>query len=182
MQIDDLELAFANTGRLVQGVRADQWGASTPCEEWDLRTLVNHTTWVVAMFSDAAQGRPPALPRDADVLGDDPVGAYKTAADATLAAWRARGLDGTMQLPPGEMPATFGFGINVLDTYVHGWDIARATGQKAGLEPDLCAALFDFMPNVVPAEPRGDNFGPVVGVPADAPAVDRLLGFCGRKP
>jgi uncharacterized protein (TIGR03086 family) len=182
MQIDDLELAFANTGRLVQGVRADQWTASTPCAEWDLRTLVNHTTWVVAMFGDAAQGRAPAVPRDADVLGGDPVGAYKTAAGATLAAWRERGLDGTVQLPPGEMPAAFGLGINVTDTYVHGWDIARATGQDAALEPGLCAALLDFMPNVAPAVRRGDNFGPVVDVGADAPVVDRLLGFCGRRP
>jgi len=26
----------------VAGVREDQWSDSTPCEDWDVRTLVNH--------------------------------------------------------------------------------------------------------------------------------------------
>ena len=56
MEMHDLEPAFANTERLVRGIRADQWNAGTPCTEWDLRTLVNHTTWVVSMFGAVTAG------------------------------------------------------------------------------------------------------------------------------
>ena len=56
--IQALELAFANTGRLIAGVRAEQWEAGTPCEKWDVRQLVNHVTSVVQMFGGAAAGEP----------------------------------------------------------------------------------------------------------------------------
>ena len=181
MQIDDLQLAFANTGRLVRGVRTEQWSTETPCSEWDLRTLANHTVWVVSMFGTAVHGRPPTASPDADVLGEDPAAAFDAAAADTLAAWRECGFEGTINLRAGEMPAANGFAINVVDTYVHGWDIARATGQDPKLDPTLCGALLDVMPDLLPAVRRGDNFGPALEVPLDAPVTDRLLGFLGRK-
>ena len=34
--------ALAATGRIVRGITADRWHASTPCPGWDARALVNH--------------------------------------------------------------------------------------------------------------------------------------------
>jgi len=181
VQIDDLELAFANTGRLVSGVRADQWTADTPCTDWNVRALANHTTWVVAMFADVVQGRPPTAARDADLLGDDPAAAFAGTTRATLDAWRARGFEGTVTFGPGELPAVSAFAINLFDTYVHGWDIAQATGQDAELDPVLCAVLLDALPGLASVVRRGDNFGPEVDVAPDAPVADRMLAYLGRK-
>jgi uncharacterized protein (TIGR03086 family) len=181
MQIEDLDLAFANTGRLVRGVRAEQWTEGTPCAEWNLRTLANHTTWVVSMFGDVVQGRPPAVARDAELLGDDPGAAFAATAATTLDAWRDRGFAGTVTFGPGELPVASAFAINVFDTYVHGWDIAQATGQDAELDPALCATLLEVLPSLASVVRRGDNFGPEVDVAADAPVADRLLGYLGRK-
>jgi uncharacterized protein (TIGR03086 family) len=181
MQINDLELAFANTGRLVRGVRADQWTAGTPCTQWNLRTLANHTTWVVSMLGDVAQGRPPTAARDAELLGDDPGAAFAATAATTLDAWQTRGFEGAVTFGPGELPAVSAFAINVFDTYVHGWDIAQATGQDAELDPALCAVLLEVLPSLAPVVRRGDNFGPELEVAPDAPVADRLLAWLGRK-
>ena len=180
--IDDLHEAFANTGRLVDGVSPDQWDAATPCTAWDLRALVNHLTWVVEMFGAAAKGDGPPHERGSDVLGDDPAGAFHRAADTAIGAWRSRGTAGALRIPIGELPAQVALGINMTDVYVHGWDVARATGQDAKLDDRICAELLAFLPAAVPPGARERAFGPIVDVPADAPASDRLLAYCGRVP
>ena len=60
---------------------------------------------------------------------------------------------------------------------MHGWDLARATGQPydagRGGGAGLPGVRQSFEP---PAEGSGDGglFGPPVAVPDDAPALDRL--------
>ncbi len=77
-------------------------------------------------------------------------------------------------------------GIVELDELVlHGWDLARATGQAFRCDPASTAAVFEFTAaSALPEHPasREGLFGPVVDVPADAPAFDRALGFAGRDP
>ena len=77
-------------------------------------------------------------------------------------------------------------GVVALDEVVmHGWDLARATGQQFSCDPASTAAVLAF----TSASARPENlhrregmFGPVVEVPPDAPALDRALGFAGRDP
>jgi len=180
--IDDLDRALTNTARLVRGIRDDQWRAPTPCSDWDVAALVNHATWVNEVFAGAAQGKPPATGGIERQLGADPAGDFDRAAAAVLAAWRARDLDGTVKIPLGEVPAAAAVRINTTDSFIHGWDIAQATGQDARLDDAMSGSLLDFMTALLPPEPRDHKFGPVVDVPDDAPAADRLLAYSGRKP
>lgn len=181
--IDGLRLALTNTERLVGGVRADQWGMPTPCTEWDVRALVNHTTWVSRAFTTrAAEGRELTSSRDEDLLGDTPARAFADAAGTSLTAWEARGTGGTMSLPIGELPAEGALGIQTLDTYIHAWDLARATGQDDRFDPSLADEMYEFMMRALPAPPRDGRFAPAVEVAADASALDRLLAHSGRTP
>jgi uncharacterized protein (TIGR03086 family) len=66
---------------------------------------------------------------------------------------------------------------------LHGWDLARATGQ--GYEPDEAAlrAAYGLLEGA--AEQAGEGrgmFGPVVAVERDAPLLDRAVGLSGRTP
>ncbi|MDP9145742.1 MAG: TIGR03086 family protein, partial [Actinomycetota bacterium] len=75
------------------------------------------------------------------------------------------------------------------DMVIHGWDLARATGQDDTIDPDEVARMWPeaqgigeemrtpdfFGPGIV-------VFGPEVTVAADAPLQDRLLGLLGRYP
>jgi uncharacterized protein (TIGR03086 family) len=66
---------------------------------------------------------------------------------------------------------------------IHGWDLARATGQE--YEPDLAAlqAAYGFLTAAADDPNRGGGlFGPIVPVPADAPLLDRAIGLSGRDP
>ncbi len=178
-----LELAFANTGRLIAGVRADQWEVGTPCEKWDVRQVVNHVTSVVQMFGAAAAGdSAPPRPTDTDVLGDAPAATFGESAAATLAAWRGRdSFDGDVILPLGPVPARNAIGINLVDACVHGWDIAIATGQHPDLDPEACALALAASEQLLPTVGRRDRFAEAVPVPDGAPVADRLVAYLGRR-
>jgi uncharacterized protein (TIGR03086 family) len=180
--IDDLEAALANMVRIMQGVRPDQWSLPTPCSEWDVRALANHSMFVAETFGLAAQGLPPASERDADILGDEPAAQFERLAKVAVGAWRERGTDGTVKIPFGEVPAAAAVRIETVDTFVHSWDLARATGQDARLDDALGIELLEFTRSLIPESPRGGAFGPVVPLTDDAPGTARLLAYSGRTP
>src|SRR2546423_2210737 len=102
------ERALDETARLVGGVQPDQMDLPTPCSDWDVRTLIAHLVGGNIRFLDVAEGkpRPERGSVTQDVLGDDPVGAYRRSAEALRQAWRdpAR-LEQHRQLPLAVMPA-----------------------------------------------------------------------------
>lgn len=70
-----------------------------------------------------------------------------------------------------------------MDTLLHTWDLAVATGQDRTLDPALveaCVAMF--LPDMPERGRAAGLVGPAVPVPADAPAQDRLLAAMGRHP
>ena len=71
------------------------------------------------------------------------------------------------------------------EVVLHGWDLAQGTGQEFTVRDEDVATCFAFVePTTLPGneDSRGGLFGPVVPVPIDAPALDRLLGAAGRRP
>jgi uncharacterized protein (TIGR03086 family) len=68
---------------------------------------------------------------------------------------------------------------------VHGWDVARASGQPYDVPAGELEVLRGFVaPFAEPGQEaaRAGLFGPVVAVPDDAPLLDRVLGLTGRDP
>jgi uncharacterized protein (TIGR03086 family) len=87
---------------------------------------------------------------------------------------RAGGID-----LPGEVAAA----VAVDELVIHGWDLARATGQDYVPDPAALRASHDFLLAAAEDPSRGGGiFGPVVPVPADAPLLDRAVGLSGRDP
>ncbi|TMM14883.1 MAG: TIGR03086 family protein [Actinobacteria bacterium] len=183
--LEQLEGAFGTTERIVAGIRPDQLSEPTPCKEWDVRTLLGHTTGVLTRFGWTARRERPPEDGVTDALAEDFAAAYRAAAASTLAAWAAPGaLEGTCRLPIGvEIPAPAAAGINVVDTLVHGWDLARATGQARTIDPALATAALEFCRSAITDDIRERGaFGAIVPVPDDATPTDRLVGFLGRQP
>ena len=183
-QVDALEVALANTARLVGGISPEQWGNATPCSKWNVRQLVTHTAGVMANFTNGVNNESPAGDPDDFDLGADPVATLSGLAAANVAAWRARGeLESAVLLGEREFPGVVALNINTLDAYVHGWDIAQATGQNASLDDEISVGLLGFAQEEVTASPReGDNFHAVVETAPAASPADQLIGYLGRQP
>ncbi|GGC63675.1 TIGR03086 family protein [Hoyosella rhizosphaerae] len=192
----DLTPAAQEITRLLDGIASDDLERPTPCTEYTVATLLNHVKGLAYAFHLAA----PVTPKDAhahELLKNPP----SPTADELDANWREtipqhlRTLAETWRNPDawdGEatvggvtMPANI-TGLVALDELVlHGWDLARATGQEFHCDDASTSACLTFtLMSAAPGEEAGRKglFGPVIDVPADAPPLDRAVGLSGRDP
>ena len=175
--MDPLELyraASAWTLTKVAGAVADL-DADTPCTEWDVRTLMNHMLQTQQYFTGAARGEEATPPgqEPPELLGENPVSDFEQARAEALAAF---GADGVLERT-GPM-----LGIAFSDTLLHGWDLARATGQEAAMPEDLAAAAYEAVHGAFTDDQREGVFGPEIPVAPTASPQDRLLAYTGRDP
>jgi uncharacterized protein (TIGR03086 family) len=177
--------------RKVAAVRPDQWSNQSPCEAWNARDLVGHIIDMHGyMLQTVDRGLSPA-----PSVKDDPLAALKIArrdVEAVLDDPELAGIE--CDTPNGRMPVEQQIDEVVSDDMVlHGWDLARATGQDDTMDPEDVERLWSIT-TAIPAElmekyrtpgafgPGVEVFGPEVKVPEDAPLQDRLLGHIGRDP
>lgn len=167
----------------VAGVDDEHLGSPTPCDEWNVRDLINHMVGVLRRFEAATRGEqlaPPTTPPP-DVIGDEPAAVYAEARRATVAAYSAPGAAEQTVTAGKEMPR---LGIAIADQLVHGWDLAKATDQDAMMPSDLAEKTWQLLNGFVPDAVRGEGkiFREPVAVPDDANAQDKLIAYCGRTP
>jgi uncharacterized protein (TIGR03086 family) len=169
--------AFADR---IRGVAADQWGDPTPCPEWTVRDLVRHVATSPAIFFGMV-GREMAPTPDVD---DDPLAAFLAVRDQVAAALEDPARAGEEY--EGMLGrATFAEGIDrfiSFDLVVHGWDLARATGQDERLDPDDVGRTMALAQGFGEAMRAPKAFGPEVEPPPGASEQERLLAFLGRTP
>jgi uncharacterized protein (TIGR03086 family) len=181
--VELLSRAVDQTEAIIARVEPEQASLPTPDSGWDVRDLVEHVVVDVRKFTNRASGSGSAEQDVPGGIGEDWTRSYREASDALLAAWRRDGaLEGMVELPFGEFPPTWFVGQQVTDLVVHGWDLARATGQPTDLDQELGQFSLDWGRENLRPEFRGRDFGPEVLVPEDAPLYDRLAAFFGRDP
>jgi uncharacterized protein (TIGR03086 family) len=172
--LDLYERASDWTSSKVAGATA-KLDARTPCDQWDVRTLLNHMLETQKYFVGAAQGKDVSPPGQspAEVLGDDPHADFEQARRDMLSTYGA----------PGVIEKTGpSLGIAFSDLLLHGWDLAKATKQDTTMPQGLPDAAFQMIHGRFTEDQRKGVFKPEIDVPADAPAQDRLLAYTGRKP
>jgi len=190
----DLGPAADQVKTLVAGVTDDQLRAQTPCEGTSVAMMLDHFMGLTKAFHDAATKTPP--PNGAGQPGPGAAAAdnldpewrqrLPEQLDALVAAWKhPAAWEGMTEAGGVTMPAEM-MGLVAIDELVlHGWDLARGTGQPFTCDPASTQACFEFTSQAAaPGEEaaREGLFGPVVEVPADAPLFDRALGLSGRDP
>ena len=172
---------------LVAGAPPERWDAQSPCDEWKARDVVGHIVDMHAVMFQPLGRQLSAAPS----VADDPLAAFRSARadvealldDPTVAKSECATPMGTMSVEQhvDSVPSA--------DLVIHGWDLARATGQDDTIDPDEVAQMWPG------AQEIGDEmrtpdffgpgivvFGPEVPVADDAPLQDRLLGKLGRDP
>lgn len=191
----DLHPATGVVTRLLDGVSDDQMRDPTPCPGYPVAALLDHLMGLSLAFTWAADKTPVAdrqagesRPGQATAEHLDPQwrALLPQRLDGLAEAWRdpaawAGMTDVGGLAMPGEVT-----GVVALDEVVlHGWDLARATGQPYSCDPISTAAVLEFTRTSARPEhaaSRQGVFGPVVDVPADATPFEQALGFAGRDP
>ena len=179
--LEQLARALDATEHLIAAVREEQWTAATPCSEWNVRELVNHVVAGNHMFAsilrDAPATAPPPPPPDSELLD-----AYHSSAAGLLAAFGQPGvLERVFMVPFGSVPGIVALHLRITEVLVHGWDLARASGQRAEFPADLAEQALDFSRGKLGNIPSGRQpFQPPQPVADDAPAIDRLAALLGR--
>lgn len=154
-----------------------------------MRDIVNKMVASTLTFS--AYGRrerldpPYDLVHPDELIGDDPLGAFETAALESRTVWRAEGaLDGTAPSTVGEFPAKAVLNARIFDTTILSWDVARATGQPHGITDELAAYVLHVARALVPTV-RGvspERYKDPSDAGAEAPLVDQMVAATGRDP
>ena len=169
-------------GDLCDHVPADGWDAPSPVPEWQARDVVRHLVeWFPAFLAGGAGVELTPGPS----CDDDPAAAWRHLYDQVVALLEdPTTADKVLSNPHiGEVPlpqAIAQFFTN--DVFQHTWDLARATGQDATLDPDRCAMMLAGSEPYEDAMRGSGQYGPRVEVPDDADAQAKLLGFIGRDP
>lgn len=185
----DLGPQAAVVARLVSGVPDAGLAGPTPCPAYAVGDLLGHLAGLAVAFRDAAR-------KDLGPTTDTPPG---TAAPRLPADWRERlpkvlddlaeawrdpaAWTGMTRAGGVDLPGAVAAAVAADELVVHGWDLARATGQEYVPDAAALQASHGFLRAA--AEQAGDGegvFGPVVPVPDDAPLLDRTLGLSGRDP
>jgi uncharacterized protein (TIGR03086 family) len=161
---------------VVEGVKPDRLGDPTPCEDWNVGALIEHlVTWAGHGSELAARKEPfDGTPYQADVAEQ---------LERAAAAWGETGaLEGMSYMARAEMPSLVVAKLYLTELVVHGWDLARATGQEAVVGEDLAAATLEAVTMTAEQGRAYGILGPEVIVPASASTLDRALAMSGRDP
>jgi uncharacterized protein (TIGR03086 family) len=153
----------------------DQLDAATPCDEWDVRALLNHMLDTQRYFLASGRGEDasPPSPAPPQVLSDDPVKDFSSVHADMLDVFS----------DPAIVENTgAALGIAFSDELLHGWDLARATGQDATMPEGLAEAAYETVHGKFTEEQRKGVFKPEIPVGDDATAQQRLLAYTGRDP
>ncbi|WP_460498701.1 TIGR03086 family metal-binding protein [Glycomyces tarimensis] len=174
---------------LLDGVDGERLAGPTPCEDYTQAALLNHLLGLSWVFTSAARKErgphtdkppsvPPAtvepawrrlLPERLDALAE---------AWSDPAAWQGETTAGGVTLPAEAMGL-----VALNEVAVHGWDLARATGQDYELDPTIVEILLAFDgQDADDQSAREGIYAPVVKLPDGAPPQDRLIAITGRDP
>lgn len=172
--------------RKVAAVRLDQWDNPSPCAKWSAKDVVDHIIAMHGYMLPAGRALSPAP--------DDQLSRFRSARADVEAVLGSELADQECDTPAGKMTVADHIDQVVSDDMVlHGWDLARATGQDETMDPvdveRLWAATSKIPPELMEKcrtpgafGPGVEVFGPEVKVPGDASLQDRLLGLIGRDP
>jgi len=76
--------------------------------------------------------------------------------------------------------SAMGIGIAFSDMLIHGWDVAKATGQDTTMPDGLAHAAYDTIHGKFTDEQRQGLFKPEIEVADGASPQEKLLAYTGR--
>jgi uncharacterized protein (TIGR03086 family) len=168
---------------IVARVRPADLDRPTPCAGWDLRALLAHMIgqdhgFAAAVLADVSVDA--FAPRVPSIAAHEAGAALVTAAFATADPARPVLL---AEFDGRRFPIRSVIGFHLLDTLVHGWDVAGSLGIEVDYDDDLVAAV-QAQAELVPGGPARTApdaaFAPARPIAAESDGWARTLALLGR--
>lgn len=187
----DLGPATSAVAKLVTNISDDQLTRRTPCSDYSLGDLLDHVDGLAHAFtlaarkeSSAADG--PPQPGQASNLAEDWRTRIPQRLEALAEAWRdPAAWTGSTAAGGVEMDGATTAQVATNEVVVHGWDIARASGQQWEVDDesrDAARAFVAMFSGPGTEEMRQGLFGPEVESPSGATPLEQLVAMTGRDP
>jgi uncharacterized protein (TIGR03086 family) len=165
----DLDPPVRQLRLLLLGITDDDLHSPTPCDDWTVGDLLDHIVEVTRALTQAAQKLTEA-PGTAAPLPSPSVarlpthwrGRLPVLLEELATAWKnPAAWTGSAQVGGTAMPAVAAGTEAVNELTMHGWDLARATGQDFATDPRNLDALIEYLSQntgrTVPAVEAGDE-------------------------
>lgn len=175
----------------IRGADPARFGEPSPCQDWTVGQAVNHLAFglVMAEYGARKAAWPPDWTEDERcpyLRGVAEAEWADRAAETGAAAARAwhdpSAWEGETPFGSGAMPAAAVGSMMTAEFVLHGWDVARATGQPFSVPEPMAATVLAGVESIASMGRDGGWFGPEVTVPGDASTLDRALAASGRDP
>ncbi len=170
---------------VVHGVSDAQLAAPTPCESFDVRALANHMLGTLEAMRRVGAAEPPDPVDPWGTAGEHMGASWRHDLGAAMSrlaeawsrpdAWEGDALDGAMSR------STVG-DLGYVEMMLHGWDLARGSGQAVEFEDDAVERAREIMDEIGEEGRARGAFGPEIEVADDASAFARVLAKAGRDP
>ena len=146
-------------------------GRGAPCDEWDVRTVVDHLLDLQRNFRVTMTGET----KSEKATFHDNV-------TVLVAAFEQEGaLERTVTTRLGQIPGLVALNILTMEHLTHGWDLAHAVGRMPSFEENVAERTIEFAQMMSPKlPPHLRRFKDSQPAPAGAPAMDRLAALLGR--
>jgi uncharacterized protein (TIGR03086 family) len=177
--------AMKLVSEVVAQIRPEQLTWPTPCADWILYGLLRHLVSENLGFAAATTAGTDSSEVDwnAGRLGLDPIADYERAAEAHLAAFVPdHVLDRDMRIGVfGVVPGSIAIAMHLVDTVVHGWDVAKTIGVPYTPDEHLAGTALQIMKQF-PGDRPSPAFDVQVEPGANATELDKLVAYVGRRP
>jgi uncharacterized protein (TIGR03086 family) len=184
----DLTPACQRTAEVLKNITDDQLTGPTPCSDYSVGDLLHHVGGLALAFAAAAKkdrgpmtGSAP-IP-DASQLDNDWRTSYPARLTELARAWDdPSAWEGMTRIAGMDMPGEVVGTVGLTEVVIHGWDLARATGQAYDIDPSVSQAVLANVSQTAAEGPVEGLFGPAVPISDDAPVLDRIIALSGRDP
>ncbi len=171
---EQLDRSIVEFGIRLRLVRAEHWMLATPCDEWDVRALVNHVVGGASRYTMLLHGATAdevVATVALDHLGGDPIGSFERRAQEVAQAFGEPGaLSRTVHHPTGDISGQGLLELRITEFAVHAWDLSRAIGADEQIDPALVNEMWERLSVAGTRLDDGES------------RLDRLLHLTGRRP
>ncbi|MEP7024268.1 MAG: TIGR03086 family metal-binding protein, partial [Actinomycetota bacterium] len=157
---DLLAAVLADLAPVVGAVTEGQLHDPTPCAEYDVAQLRDHVlgwlTVFAAGFADPG-GQAPQSSLDGYTAPADAAAEVTSAAGTLTKALRDGAAERPLRLGDSAMPGEMALGMILWEYQMHGWDLARATGQPWSPPAAAAQESLTFAPGMLTPDYQGDG-------------------------